>query len=339
MVCRNTWLAARRILCFAAVFLMLPLAAWGTSVGTVNCTTLNLRAKATKDSKALQTLSKGDELTILDTTGDWYKVSYGRFTGYVMKKYVKMGASGGSSSAASSESQTSGSTLLAKLQKIGKPTPCDYGSNGSNVKKLQKCLAACGYYKGEIDGDYGPGTRSAVKKLQKAKGIKQSGTANATTIAAMFGEKASAGGSAKASADTGKAGTTEMLNWFKNGADIIPKGATFKVKDCKTGKTFTCKRWSGSNHLDAEPASKEDTNTMKAIYGTWSWKRRPVLVRYNGHVYAASMNGMPHGTTTISDNGFKGHFCIHFYGSKTHGTKKLDSTHQSCVSAAMNYSW
>ena len=94
--------------------------------------------------------------------------------------------------------------------------------------------------------------------------------------------------------------------------------------DCKTGKKFTAKRWSGANHLDAEPLTADDTKVMKAIYGgSWSWTRRAILVKYNGHVYAASMNGMPHEDNTITGNNFDGHFCIHFTGSKTHGTKKV----------------
>ena len=51
------------------------------------------------------------------------------------------------------------------------------------------------------------------------------------------------------------------------------------------------------------------------------------------------MNGMPHGTQTISGNNFDGHFCIHFYGSKTHGSKKVDAMHQNCVAEAMKHSW
>ena len=82
-----------------------------------------------------------------------------------------------------------------------------------------------------------------------------------------------------------------------------------------------------------------NTKIMKSIYGHWSWKRRAILVRYNGHVYAASMNGMPHGTQTITGNNFDGHFCIHFYGSKTHGSKKVDAMHQKCVKEAMKCSW
>jgi hypothetical protein len=145
----------------------------------------------------------------------------------------------------------------------------------------------------------------------------------------------------KASSSSSDSGgpKTERLDWFKNGKNKIPKGATFKVKDVKTGKIFTCKRWSGYNHLDAEPLTANDTKIMKSIYGHWSWRRRAILVKYDGHVYAASMNGMPHGTGTIKNNNFDGHFCIHFYKSKTHGSNKVDSAHQNCVATAMKYSW
>lgn len=329
-----------RLLTLLVLLVMIPVMAFASSVGTVNCSSLNLRSKASKDSKSLQTLQKGDEVTILSTTGDWYKVTYGKYTGFVMKKFITKGkaaASNNNSKTSNTSRNSSQSTILAQLKKIGKPSACEYGASGNNVKKLQKCLAVYGYYTGSVDGDYGPGTKSAVKKLQKAKGLKQTGNADSATIAAMFGEKASA---AKTNSNASNSSpSTERLNWFKNGVDRIPKGATFTVKDCKTGKTFKCKRWSGANHLDAEPLTKSDTAVLKSIYGGWTWKRRPILVKYNGRVYAASMNGMPHGTSTISDNKFSGHFCIHFYGSKTHGTKKVDATHQNCVATAMNYSW
>ena len=131
-----------------------------------------------------------------------------------------------------------------------------------------------------------------------------------------------------------------MLDWFAdNVSSVIPKKAKFVIKDVRTGKTFNAVRWSGVNHLDAEPATAEDTAIMKKIYGgAWSWNRRPILILYRGHVYAASMNGMPHGTTTI-DNDFDGHFCIHFKNSKTHGTKVVDAEHQKCVTVAGKASW
>ena len=313
-----------RLIALLAVLVILPVISFADTVGTVNCSSLNLRAKASKSSKALQTLARGDTVHILSTSGDWYKVSYGKYTGFVMKEYI----SNGGSSDSSSKTTPSESSILAALKKIGKPAACVYGAKGNNVKKLQQCLAACGYYVGKVDGIYGRDTKSAVQKLQKAKGLKQTGTADSVTIAAMFAEQAPS-----------SKNVTERLNWFRDGIDRIPRGDTFTVKDCLTGKTFTCRRWAGANHLDAEPLTSKDTSTLKSIYGSWSWNRRPILVQYAGRVYAASMNGMPHGTTTISNNNFNGHFCIHFYGSKTHGTKKKDTQHQNCVAQAMKYTW
>ena len=43
------------------------------------------------------------------------------------------------------------------------------------------------------------------------------------------------------------------------------------------------------------------------------------------------MNGMPHGAGAIKDNDFDGHFCIHFYASRTHGGNRVDERHQNMV--------
>ena len=312
----------RRLLTLAAILaalLLLPAIALASQTGRVNTSQLNLRKSPSIESKSLQTLSRDTKVTITGTSGSWYRVIYGKYTGYVMKQYITV--------VSGSSSQTN---LIAELKKIGKPSPCAPGDAGSNVKKLQRCLTACGYYRGELDGVYGSATKNAVSRLQSAKKLSTTGVATKITIAAMFGE------------DTSKmtdSYVTERLDWFAVGSKTIPKGAVFTVKDCKTGRTFRCKRWSGANHMDSMPLTKEDTAVMKSIYGSWSWRRRPILVLYNGHVYAASMNGMPHGTTTIKNNNFPGHFCIHFYGSKTHGTKRVDPTHQNCVSVAMHYKW
>ena len=211
---------------------------------------------------------------------------------------------------------------------------CGPGDKGDAVRKVQRRLIALGYLRGSADGDYGNNTKNAVKAFQSRNGLSATGRVNSSTLS-----KLNSSGAKKAASTSTNYNGTERLDWFHGGSSKIPKGATFKVKDIRTGKIFTVKRWSGYNHIDAEPLTRSDTNTMKSIYGHWSWRRRPVLVKYNGHVYAASMNGMPHGTSTISGNGFDGHFCIHFYGSKTHGSGLVDSEHQNCVATAMNYSW
>ena len=169
--------------------------------------------------------------------------------------------------------------------------------------------------------------------------MKADGIAGSGTIRVLFGTSESSKKSTSSS--TTKKYKTEVLSWFDDGVTrVIPKNATFTIKDVYTGKTFKARRWSGSNHIDAEPLTASDSATMKKIYGgSWSWRRRPILILYNGHVYAASMNGMPHGTQTIKNNNFEGHFCIHFKNSKTHETKRVDPDHQNAVNIASKYSW
>ena len=395
-----------------------------------------LRKSADKDSKALQTIPEGEEVDLLGTSGSWYKVRYGNFSGYVMKKYVKAsktstvaneekiealgdppgamrigdnnsdvkklqkalkilgyydgdidgdygkgttaavkayqedhkleadGVAGrstvkslfgscastsmnaelnGSSSGKRSTSNTSSSSTskyktVDSIADIGSaPSPTKEGSSGTDVVKLQQALEYLGYYDGAIDGDYGSGTVAAVKKFQTKRGLKADGVAGVGTLKVIFGSSAYKTSSSSSS----KTYKTETLDWFKDDVTrVIPKNARFTIKDVSTGKTFEAVRWSGSNHIDAEPRAASDTKTMKAIYGgSWSWRRRPILIMYNGHVYAASMNGMPHGTSTISGNNFNGHFCIHFKNSKTHETKKVDSEHQNAVDRAAKATW
>lgn len=104
------------------------------------------------------------------------------------------------------------------------------------------------------------------------------------------------------------------------------------VRDLETGLTFVADRYGGNRHADVQPATPGDTRIMKAIYGgEWSWLRRAVVVEVKGRRVAASMNGMPHGDGTILDNDFRGHSCIHFAGSTTHGSGRADPGHRLMI--------
>lgn len=324
-----------------AVFLILLLSMAALPVvamaqnGYVTASALYLRKEAMLDADVVATLHSGDKVEITGTSsnGKWYKVTYGKKSGYVWQEYISL-----NSSEEDAESLSALTTYIdaddghhgSYPTASSKPSASklEKGDKGEDVKKLQKALKILGYYTGDLDGGYGPATEKAVKAYQKATDLTQDGVAGSKTLKKLF--------------STGSSGlVTESLDWFSgHNASVIPKGATFYVKDCKTGEVFTCKRWSGGYHLDAEPKTKEDTAILSKIYGgSWSWDRRAVLVYYRGHVYAASMNGMPHGTQTIMDNDFEGQFCIHFLNSTTHGSKKVDSDHQSCVKKALSYSW
>ena len=205
------------------------------------------------------------------------------------------------------------------------------GATGTAVKTLQTNLKKLGFYTAYVDGSFGSTTESAVKAFQKKYGLTADGVAGSATLKKIE--------SAVASASSGKI-TTERLDWFNGGKNVIPNGAVFQIKDVSTGLIFSARRQSGGNHMDAEPLTAEDTAILKKINGgTFSWRRRAVLVKYNGHVYAASIYSEPHGTNTILDNNFDGQFCLHFYGSKTHGTDRVDADHQKCVEQAMKATW
>ena len=380
----------RRLLSGAVALMLLGCSSALADTATVTARKLILREKASSTSDALQTLPKGTKLEVLGKSGSWYKVTYGKYTGYVYKTYVSVTKTASSSSPSSSatrlEKGSTGSAvkdLQTKLKKLGyydAYVDGDYGDttvaavkafqkkynltadgiagketlkkldsvyenanndkdddslrmgdSGSAVKDLQTKLKKLGYYDGTVDSTFGSGTYAAVKAFQKKYNLTADGVAGSATLKKIE--------SAVASASSGKI-TTERLDWFNGGKYVIPNGAVFQIKDVSTGLIFSARRQSGGNHMDAEPLTAEDTAILKKINGgTFSWRRRAVLVKYNGHVYAASIYSEPHGTNTILDNNFDGQFCLHFYGSKTHGTDRVDADHQKCVEQAMKATW
>ena len=56
--------------------------------GTVNTNELNLRDGASLSSNVITRLNKNEILNIIGEEGDWYKVSYKNYTGYVSKQYL-----------------------------------------------------------------------------------------------------------------------------------------------------------------------------------------------------------------------------------------------------------
>ncbi|XXM71228.1 hypothetical protein ACQ0QQ_16155 [Lysinibacillus sphaericus] len=124
--------------------------------------------------------------------------------------------------------------------------------------------------------------------------------------------------------------SVEILPW-QTVKDMIPNKSYFTIIDVQTGLSFDVQRRAGSKHADVQPLTNKDTEVMKKIYGgKWSWDRRAVLVQYNDFLIPGSMNGMPHGAGALQ-NGFPGHFCVHFYGSTTHKTPRPDFAHKLMI--------
>lgn len=122
----------------------------------------------------------------------------------------------------------------------------------------------------------------------------------------------------------------EMLPWEKVN-NILPNQSKFVIIDVESGLTFKVQRRAGTQHADVQPLTKEDTKIMKEIYhNQWSWKRRAIIVLIDDQMIAASMHGMPHGAGALQ-NGFPGHFCVHFSGSITHRLKNEDLSHKLMI--------
>ena len=60
-----------------------------SAVGIVDASALRLREGPGTDTEILTTAYRNDYVVILESEGDWYKVSYGTSTGYVMAEYCE----------------------------------------------------------------------------------------------------------------------------------------------------------------------------------------------------------------------------------------------------------
>lgn len=89
---------------------------------------------------------------------------------------------------------TVGMTSGAASAAVRRPAPAAYqppgrvlheGSSGSDVRALQRRLAALKYYPGGTDGHFGPGTLEAVWAFQEVNHLPASGTVGPRTKAAL----------------------------------------------------------------------------------------------------------------------------------------------------------
>jgi hypothetical protein len=68
----------------------------------------------------------------------------------------------------------------------GKPGQAVAAANADSVRAIQQALKTRGFYKGAIDGSFGPGTRAALAAYQKAKGMSETGQLDAPTLASLL---------------------------------------------------------------------------------------------------------------------------------------------------------
>ncbi len=153
--------------------------ATGYPYQTVTTSSVNLRKTASTSAKKLTTIPKAANITVHQLSGSWANVTYGSYTGWVVKDYIRVATIVTVNPAPTikpGESNTSYQLLQS-------------GSDGTQVTALQEALIELGFLKGSADGIYGSGTANAVMALQKANGYPITGYADANLQALIFNGK------------------------------------------------------------------------------------------------------------------------------------------------------
>ena len=213
------------------------------------------------------------------------------------------------------------------------------GSTGTEVRALQQALKNLNYTV-TVDGSYGNGTKDAVIAFQKRNGLGADGVAGAATQARLFSGSAQAAGPAETPASgsgnegsgsggagnssppagTGQAegppiSSVRLLHWFNEIKPSVRVGQTIVIFDPATKLQWELKLYSLGRHADSEPKTLTDTQVMYKAFGNQNtWTPKPVYVKLpNGLWTLAAMHNVPHLSGTISNNGFNGHLCVHFF--------------------------
>lgn len=211
-----------------------------------------------------------------------------------------------------------------------------FGDKGEDVKTIQRQLKALGYFTGSIGGNYLSLTEAAVRDFQLQAGLHVDGICDAATRSAMMKSTAPHKPVESDGEKSADGRHPQSVDWWKSDIQkIFAKGVTATITDVDTGLQWQEQRRGGTNHADVQPLTATDTTKLKKAYGgKWSWSRRAIIVSIGGKHYAASMNGMPHGGSSIKNNNFDGHHCIHFTNSRTHGSNKVCPNHQAAIRKA-----
>ena len=219
------------------------------------------------------------------------------------------------------------------------------GSSGYRVANLVQELINQGYYKGEVTSNYTTEVYEAVKLFQAANGLSVDGKAGDATQHALFGTKPIGYG------DTGNLDfaiyPVEKIDWFTGGIqEMLPRGSKFKIYDVKTGIVWWAYRQAGGKHMDIETLTAADSARLCQIYGVSNlqqivdenkWQRRPSLVTIGSRTFACSLDGMQHGSDTISSNNMDGQVCLHFTNSQGHSSGVVSTSHAEAIEYAYNH--
>ena len=209
-----------------------------------------------------------------------------------------------------------------------------YISTGTHVYKRPTSDSASRYISANTKV-YVSGCSGNYYQVQNAKGT-ATGYVRKSCVSTSKGSSSSTSNVKKSG--TGWKSKVTKRNWFLTGNSVLKKGGYGYIYDIDTGIYLRIKRMGGHNHADVEPATRADTRKLlKIAGGKFSWKSHAVILKVGNTYVACAINTMPHGDQTITNNGYNGQFCLHMVNSKTHGTEKVNESHQSAIRTAYNW--
>ena len=289
---------------------------------TVNSSNVNLRSIPSTTGEVVANMKGGVEVTAYSIQDHWVKINYEGKTGYVRGDFITYSLPAGK--------------YLTELHP---------GMRGQAVSTLQVALRKKGFFHVAANGVYGTATKAAVKKFQASVYLDADGVAGVQTLLLLFGPQDALKmwnnyRTEMEPQEPKQNGPVRLVDWFDNMDGFMERFEPFEVIDVRTGIHWNMQRFGGYSalwHADVELMTKDDTEAMtKAWGGELNPSRRPVWVKIGDKYYAASLMGFVHNTDTISTNGMDGQVCLHFRGSKIHGSGRIDEAHQACIMEAFD---
>ena len=232
---------------------------------------------------------------------------------------LKGGSSSGSSNNSSSSSSSgSNSSSSSTSSLLNTSITLQQGTKNDEVLKLQNMLTSLGFYTGNKTGNFGEKTADAVIAYQKSKGLTADGIAGKKTLAAInadySGSSVIGNNNGNANAPTPSMANNVIYENFYNWRRNYANGEYCTVYDFSTGYSWKLRIMTKDAHMDAEPATAEDTAIMLKAFGNkTTWNPKPVWVTFSdGKTYIGSTHDMPHSPQHLTSNNFAGHLCVHF---------------------------
>lgn len=219
--------------------------------------------------------------------------------------------------------------------------------SGEIVAQIQTRLRELGYFHFKPTGNYQGMTKNSVIAFQTFQEDESGtpfiadGTMGPQSLAKIFSTSAVRAPIAAdvhipigKSAGSAQTQTGAQTPWSEV-LTLLIVGESYALTDFNTGETFSMIFTGGAQHAEMECATREDTEKLQAVFGgAFSFFKRPMLISVNDTLIACSLQGEPHGESTVEGNSMPGHACLFFYESRSHVGGLSDVEHRENVAAA-----